>query len=45
LESHLSNLVEIIHREGINVRYLGLIRKIVTKTYLKKFLLMEMAAR
>jgi hypothetical protein len=35
----------VIHREGINVRYLGFVRRLVKQPYLKKFVLMEMAAR
>lgn len=45
LSQHLTALTEIVHREGINVRYLGLIRGHVGAPELKRLLLMEMAAR
>jgi len=45
LEQRLDTLTEMVHREGINVRYLGLIRSHVKDDYLKRFILMEMVAR
>jgi hypothetical protein len=42
LENHLT---EIIHREGINVRYLGRLRSAVTTPYLKEVILNEMITR
>jgi hypothetical protein len=41
----LSSLTELIHREGINCRYLGLIRHRVEVDDLKKMILNEMVAR
>eukprot|EP01133_Synstelium_polycarpum_P013661 gene13661-16088_t len=43
--SWYSQLTEIIHREGINVRYLGLVRAHVTSPELKRVLLTEIVAR
>jgi hypothetical protein len=40
-----SQLTEIVHREGINIRYLGRLRSCVTQPYLKEVLLNEMVAR
>ncbi|GAM24988.1 hypothetical protein SAMD00019534_081630 [Acytostelium subglobosum LB1] len=39
------HLTEIIHREGINVRYLGIVRQHVTDPTLKRILLTEIVAR
>jgi len=42
---HESRMLMMIHRSGINMRYLGLIRKDVTDPDLKALLLVEMCAR
>lgn len=45
LDKDLTNLTEIIHREGINVRYLGLLRSHVQNETLRNLILIEMIAR
>eukprot|EP01132_Coremiostelium_polycephalum_P000614 gene614-763_t len=40
-----SQLTEIIHREGVNIRYLGYIRNYITEPQLKRILLTEIVAR
>ena len=45
LSNQLSNLCEIIHREGINIRYLGLIRLHCKKPTIKKYIFVEMISR
>jgi len=45
LEDPLSNLTELIHREGINCRYLGILRKRLSHDYPRELVLNEMIAR
>jgi len=47
IEQNPGVLTELIHREGINCRYLGMVRQHVSKSMiqLRNFLLMEMIAR
>lgn len=45
IEEPLSKLTELIHREGINCRYLGQIRKHLSADYPKELVLNEMIAR
>lgn len=40
-----TNITELLHREGINIRYLGLLRSSVKDTKIKQILLSEMVAR
>lgn len=42
---HESRMLTLVHRAGINMRYLGLIRKDVTDPDLRALLLVEMCAR
>lgn len=40
-----SDVVNLMHKNGINLRWMGILRKMVTVDYVKAFLLFEMVAR
>ena len=42
---YISNIIQTIHSAGINIRYLGIVRKNCKNDDARKILLMEMIAR